>query len=272
MAKTLSGFARKMRTQLESPVSYQLPLDDVLLPMNSMIGKTVQLRFTGRIACIHCARKIKKTYNQGYCFPCLRKLAQCDQCIVRPELCHFHLGTCREPTWAQDHCLKPHIVYLAISSGLKVGITRSTQVPTRWIDQGARVAAALFRVQSRRDSGLLEVACKQRVADRTDWRAMLRGDHCDADIEGSHAAMQTWLMETQADLQLEGAIEAVDFDPLVIDYPNNQQAFKLKSWDLLKQPCLTSQLVGIKGQYLMFEDGVINIRKHAGFEIEVDCG
>ena len=131
------GTLSKMKSELHSPVQYGLPLGDAVEPLNPHLGQRVQLRYTGRIFCVHCGRKTSKSFDQGYCFPCFRSLAQCDTCIVKPEQCHFAHGTCREPEWAQQFCFRSHTVYLANSSGLKVGITRDNQVPTRWIDQGA---------------------------------------------------------------------------------------------------------------------------------------
>ncbi|MFX4228644.1 MAG: DUF2797 domain-containing protein [Porticoccaceae bacterium] len=116
----------------EHKASYHLALDDERIPLNGFIGKTIALRYLGEINCVYCGRKTSKSFNQGYCFPCVRKLAQCDSCIIKPETCHYDQGTCREPDWAQTHCFTDHMVYLANTSGLKVGITRVTQLPTRW--------------------------------------------------------------------------------------------------------------------------------------------
>ena len=171
----MRGSIEKMRTKLQAPVRYELPIGDDAVDMNALMGETVTLSFTGNIFCVACGRKTKKSFNQGHCFPCLKRLASCDQCIVRPELCHYYEGTCREPQWGESHCLKPHVVYLANSSGLKVGVTRASQIPTRWIDQGASQAIVVFEVSERRIAGLLEATLRQVVADRTDWRRMLKG-------------------------------------------------------------------------------------------------
>ena len=134
----IQGNLLKMTSQLQQDtVLYSLPIGSEQVPLNPYIGKTIRLEYSGQINCIACGRKTKKSFNQGYCFPCMRSLAECDMCIVRPEQCHFDQGTCRDEQWALRHCMQEHIVYLANSSGLKVGITRHTQIPTRWIDQGA---------------------------------------------------------------------------------------------------------------------------------------
>jgi hypothetical protein len=122
----MQGQLRKMHTQLDNPVRYELPLTDRLIPLNPLIGKPIKFAYTGRIFCVHCGRQTKKSFSQGYCYPCFTKLAQCDMCIVKPETCHFEAGTCREPAWAAEFCFQPHIVYLANSSGIKVGITRQS--------------------------------------------------------------------------------------------------------------------------------------------------
>ena len=162
-----NGNIQKMITRLDDVVHYQLPIGDELIEMNELIGKNISLSFNGVINCVACGRKTNKSFNQGHCYPCLQKLAQCDSCIIKPELCHHAEGTCREPQFAEDVCFKDHYVYLANSSGIKVGITRGTQIPTRWMDQGATQALPIFRVKDRLTSGLVEVMMKTHVNDKT---------------------------------------------------------------------------------------------------------
>ena len=131
------GQLHKMRSRLDNPVSYFMVLGEETFALNTLIGKKLTLEFLGQINCVHCGRNTNKSFNQGYCYPCFQKLAQCDSCVISPEKCHYDAGTCREPVWGDEFCMQDHIVYLANSSGLKVGITRASQVPTRWIDQGA---------------------------------------------------------------------------------------------------------------------------------------
>ncbi|RLA55317.1 MAG: DUF2797 domain-containing protein, partial [Gammaproteobacteria bacterium] len=178
-----SGTVRKMRTSLEDPVQYTMLLGGHEIPLNQYLGRQLQLDYQGVINCVHCDRKTNKSFNQGYCYPCFRRLAQCDSCIISPEKCHYAAGTCREPQWGEEHCMIDHFVYLANTSGLKVGITRGSQVPTRWMDQGASQAQAIFRVSSRLHSGLVEVVFKNHVADKTHWQAMLKGPAQPRDLE-----------------------------------------------------------------------------------------
>ncbi|HEY5141320.1 MAG TPA: DUF2797 domain-containing protein, partial [Methylococcales bacterium] len=170
----MQGPLKKMHTRLDSPVQYDLPLGDQSIVLNPLIGKPIKLTYTGHIFCVHCNRSIKKSFNQGYCYPCFIALAQCDMCIMKPETCHYEAGTCREPDWGLAFCFQPHIVYLANSSGIKVGITRKTQIPTRWLDQGAVQALPVFKVQSRYAAGLIEVAIAKHVSDKTSWQQMLK--------------------------------------------------------------------------------------------------
>ena len=177
----VTGRLRKMPAVAADPVAYTIAVGDTRIPLNELIGRPLRFDFDGIIRCIHCDRTTK-SFNQGFCYPCFRKLAVCDSCIMSPEKCHYHLGTCREPEWGETHCMVGHVVYLANSSGLKVGITRASQVPTRWIDQGAVDAIPMVRVATRYIAGLVEVACKAHVADRTNWRAMLKGDVPELDL------------------------------------------------------------------------------------------
>ena len=171
-----SGNIQKLTTSLEVTVQYHLPIGDDRIALNPLIGNPITLSFLGEINCIACGRKTSKSFSQGFCYPCFQSLAQCDSCIVKPEQCHYFEGTCREPQWGESHCLKDHYVYLANSSGIKVGITRGTQIPTRWMDQGATQALPIYRVKNRLISGLVEVALKQHVADKTHWQRMLKGN------------------------------------------------------------------------------------------------
>ena len=131
-----------MTTEWHTPVSYYLSLAEEQIPLNQFIGKKIQLNYLGKIYCIQCGRETKKSFQQGFCFPCYRRLLECNLCIIHPEKCGYYQGTCQPGDWAHAHCIQPHVVYLANTSGLKVGITRETQVPTRWIDQGATTPSA----------------------------------------------------------------------------------------------------------------------------------
>lgn len=266
----VTGRLRKMPAQVGDPVSYTIAVGDTRIPLNDLVGRPLRLDFEGVIRCVHCDRKTAKSFNQGFCYPCFRKLAACDTCIMSPEKCHYHLGTCREPEWGETHCMVEHVVYLANSSGLKVGITRASQVPTRWIDQGAVDAISMVRVASRYLAGLVEVACKAHVADRTNWRAMLKGDVPELDLEAERSNM---LGLVSADLEAlrathgQDAIREVDEQGLALSYPVQVWPGKIKTHNLDKTPRVEGVLEGIKGQYLMLDTGVINIRKFTGYEI-----
>ncbi len=274
------GALRKMETRLEDPVAYNAVLAEKgdrgkksFVPLNALLGQAVQLEYTGRIFCIHCGRKTNKSFNQGYCYPCFRKLAQCDSCIIHPERCHFDQGTCREPDWGDSHCMRDHIVYLANSSGLKVGITRSSEVPTRWIDQGATQALAIIRVRSRMQSGYLEVLFKQEVADKTNWRDMLKGTAEPLDLLAEKERLIETCKAGIDDLAERFGFFAISIltglDQVEIRYPVLSHPTTLKSFNFDKDPQAGGILQGIKGQYLIFDQGVINLRRFAGYEIEL---
>ena len=275
MNNVAQGTLRKMSSQLRSPVEYQLRLGDTEVPMNPLLEKKISLHFSGQINCVKCARKTSKAFNQGYCYPCFQKLAECDSCFIHPERCHFDQGTCREPAWGERFCMQDHIVYLANSSGLKVGITRATQVPTRWIDQGATQALAIIRVRSRLQSGTVEVMFKQHVADKTNWRDMLKGEATSLDM---HAKAAHLISECESDLkELEdkfgffaisvlNGVDAVNIEYPVVTYPE-----KVTSLNFDKTPIVEGTLLGIKGQYLILDTGVINMRRFSGYEVALHC-
>ena len=265
------GTLRKMHTELVDPVHYQLPVGEMLIDLNSLLGQEISLVYSGRIFCIECARKTNKSFNQGYCFPCLRRLAACDTCIVRPELCHYHEGTCREPQWGETHCMQPHVVYLANSSGLKVGITRKTQVPTRWIDQGAIQALPIVEVDTRLQSGLIETVLKGTVNDRTDWRRMLKGGQTEIDLKSEWDQLRKTSEALLTDCQSKFGSAAVRLkgqeQVTRISYPVLHYPAKIQTYNFDKERVVKGTLEGIKGQYLILDLGVLNIRKFAGYEI-----
>ncbi len=263
-----------MRVALaDGPVQYGLPLDDECLPLNDLLGKTLRIQYSGTIHCIHCGRRSNKSFSQGYCYPCFTKLAQCDTCIVSPEKCHYFEGTCREPEWGEQHCMVDHIVYLANSSGVKVGITRESQLPTRWIDQGALQALPIMRVKTRQQSGLVEDVLRQYVADKTNWRTMLKGEIVPADLPAIRDALfdrtETQLTALEDRFGLQALQRLDDAAPMNIDYPVLEYPTKVTSFNLDKVPSLEGTLLGIKGQYLIFDSGVINIRKYTAYHVEV---
>lgn len=268
------GNLRKMQATLGETVQYQLPLSDQLVALNPLLGKNIQLEHSGNISCIHCDRPIKKSFNQGYCYPCFTTLAQCDMCIMKPETCHYKLGTCRQPDWAQDFCFQPHIVYLANSSGAKVGITRASQIPTRWIDQGAVQALPILRTTSRLVCGLLEVAIAQYVSDKTSWQKMLKAAPEAIDLLQTKKQLLDLASNKIADIkqQFGDSITCVSTNTATnINFPVLIYPTKVRSLNFAKNRVVSGILQGIKGQYLLLDTGVINIRKFGGYEVEFSC-
>ena len=168
------GIIEKMRTHLEDPVQYELPMGKDMIPMNELIGRYILFKWEGEINCISCGRNTNKSFAQGFCYPCFINAPETSECILRPQLCQAHEGIARDMDWAEQHCLQSHFVYLAISSNAKVGVTRSIQIPTRWIDQGAWQAIKLAKTPNRYIAGLIEVALKEHISDRTQWQRMLK--------------------------------------------------------------------------------------------------
>lgn len=272
-AMSRRGHLRKMVANCPELVRYQLVLDDQSLPLDDALGKSLVIRFTGVIQCQHCGRRTKKSFGQGYCYPCFTRLAQCDRCIFSPETCHYFEGTCREPHWGESHCMVNHIVYLANSSGVKVGITRESQIPTRWIDQGATQALPILRVATRQQAGLVEDILREHVKDRTDWRAMLKGEAEPVDLSTVRDTLLDRCDRQLTDLKDRFGLEALqpleNVATLGINYPVLEYPSKITGFNLDKNPLVEGLLLGIKGQYLILDAGVINIRKHTAYQVDV---
>lgn len=273
----ITGTIRKMKTERKNakdPVRYSLPLEEpagtgatrksATFEMNQAVGskKALSLVHSGKIYCIRCGKSTKKSFAQGYCFPCFQKAPETSECVLRPELCRAHEGESRDLEWSKTHCLIEHVVYLALSSDVKVGITRGTQIPTRWIDQGAHEAILLAKTPNRYTAGLIEVALKKHLTDRTDWRKMLKDERADRDLAEARAEIIDKLPADLRQYAVTGGRKTA------IQYPVTAYPEKVKSVGFDKEQEISGKLLGIKGQYLIFDDNrVINIRKHQGYEI-----
>ena len=273
MSELGRGSLSKMKAHLDAPVQYAFRLGDEEVPVNPLVGKHLRLEYLGAIHCTHCGRKTKTSFSQGYCYPCMQKLAQCDVCIISPERCHYDQGTCREPSWGYQFCMTDHIVYLANSSGVKVGITRASQVPTRLIYQGATQALPILRVATRQQSGFVEDLLRSQVADKTNWRALLKGDAVPVDLLAIREQLFDSCGAGITELQQRFGLQAIQplsaAEMLEIRYPIEAYPAKISSFNLDKQPLAEGTLLGIKGQYLMFDTGVINIRKYTAYQLAI---
>ena len=261
-----NGTLLKMETKLANPIEYELPIGDELVYMNHLIGKYIAFKWLKEIYCVVCGRKTNKSFAQGFCYPCFLNAPETSECIFRPELCQAQDGIARDMDWAEAHCLQDHFVYLAISSGVKVGVTRSGQIPTRWIDQGAWQAIKLAKTPNRYTAGLIEVALKAHISDRTNWQRMLKNQL----IEGVDLTVAKREMIAHLPSELQNYISEEN-DITEINYPVNEYPEKVKSLSFDKLEEITGRLWGVKGQYLIFDDGtVLNMRKHTGYMVELE--
>jgi hypothetical protein len=257
-----SGYLRKMSVLEEATIQYDLVLDHTLR-MNEFLGKTIHLKWNGQIACVSCGKLTKKSFGDGFCYSCFISAPEATECTLRPELCRAHLGEGRDPEWEERNHNTPHIVYLAASNTVKVGVTRISQVPIRWIDQGASAAIRLAQTPNRYEAGKLEVALKAFFTDKTNWQRMLKNE-VDQTID---LIDEKWTLHDQLPQDLTRYFtdddEVVELNYPVLNYPS-----KVKSVSFEKTELISGKLVGMKGQYLLFENGeVLNIRKHTGYFI-----
>lgn len=256
---------KKMRVENNNPIDYWLPLKEGALHMNDLIGKTISLEFTGEINCSVCNRSIKKSFGGGFCYPCFMRAPENSECIIRPELCLGHEGKGRDAEWEQKNHVIPHTVYLALTSAVKVGITREGNEFTRWIDQGAWKTIKFAVVPDRYTSGLIEVALKEYISDKTNWRKMLKDErNSDTNLLDSKDELIEYLPE-----ELQNYISEDD-TIYELNYPVEEYPTEVKSLNFDKTPKLGGLLKGIRAQYLIFEGGkVINLRKFTGYTIKI---
>lgn len=260
-----NGILHKMKVQLGDQVDYQLELEE-MVRMNQLIGNELKLSWNGQIFCSACGKITKKSFGDGFCYPCFVSAPEASPCIIRPELCRAHLGEGRDPDWEVRNHNVPHVVYLAASDIVKVGITRGEQVPTRWIDQGASAAIRLAETPNRYEAGMLEVALKDFFADKTNWQRMLKNE-IDEQID---LVDEKWNLHDQLPSDLTQYFSEND-DVTEIRYPVLEFPTKVKSLSFDKTTAIQAKLMGIKGQYLIFEGGnVLNIRKHTGYKVVLE--
>lgn len=254
----------KMRVEHSSPVKYFLKLREEEVLMNDLINQEIKMHFTGIINCVACGRKIKKAFGQGFCYPCFMNSPLNSECIIRPELCLAHEGKGRDPEWEEIHHNREHIVYLALTSGIKVGVTRTDQIPTRWIDQGAWKTIKFALTPYRQIAGLIETHLKNHLSDKTNWQKMLKNDmDFSADLFADKMKISEFLSPGLREYFL-----AEDNKIYTFEYPVSVYPDKVKSINLDKDPSFEGKLNGIRGQYLIMSDNrVINLRKYSGYEI-----
>jgi hypothetical protein len=262
---TFKGNLTKMESKLENPVKYALGLNGEKISMNDLIGKSFRMEYLHQIHCKKCGRETKKSFFQGFCYPCFVSAPEAEDCVLRPERCKAHLGEARDIEYARAHCLIDHHVYMAWSGGLKVGVTRHTQIPTRWIDQGATRAMTIARAPNRYLAGEIEVFLKSYLKDKTNWRNMLANK-----IDGMPDFQQKG-QEIQALLKEKFPTYMIPLEEaMIINYPVPSYPAKVKPVNLEKEPVLEGTLSGIRGQYLYIDGNrVINIRKYTGYLVEI---
>ena len=258
------GVLTKMQTENGSPIQYYLVFESDFLNVNQLLGKTIALNFVG-YQCLNC-RLSKKIYRQGFCRECFFEIPQAADWIIRPELSKAHLGQeDRDLAYEQKVQLQPHIVYLANSSNVKVGVTRKAQVPTRWIDQGAHEALEIVEVPNRYLAGITEIALKDHVSDKTNWRNMLKNDVKDENLTDWRDRLRPYIPEEAIPYFLENNAETH------LEFPVLQYPEKPKSLNLEKTPNFEGKLTGVKGQYFIFEDNtVFNIRGNEGYVVRIE--
>ncbi len=261
---TYEGVLTKMQTEFSTPIQYYLVFENSFLNLNQLLEKSLEINFVG-YQCLNCGKK-KKIFRQGFCYDCFMSSAAAGDWIMKPELSTAHLDIeDRDLEYEKKVQLQPHIVYLALSSEVKVGVTRKTQVPTRWIDQGAVQALPIVEVPNRYLAGITEVALKEHYADKTNWQKMLKNEIPSVDLIAEKASLKDYIPAEVQEFYDQSKDKLYQLQYPVLEYPS-----KVISLNLDKTPNFSGKLKGIKGQYLIFEDGtVFNIRTFEGYVVKI---
>ncbi|MCF8715382.1 DUF2797 domain-containing protein [Joostella atrarenae] len=258
------GVLTKMQTEFTSPVNYYLILENNFINFNQLLDKNIEIKFV-KFECLSCHLD-KSIYRQGFCKSCFFETPKAADWILKPELSKAHLDIeDRDLAYEKESQLQPHIVYLANSSSVKVGVTRKSQVPTRWIDQGAHEAIEIAELPNRYLAGITEVALKDHVSDKTNWRKMLKNEILDEDLAKYRDELKKYIPEETLPYFIENNTETN------IEFPVKEYPVKPKSLNLSKTPEYKGKLKGIKGQYLIFEDQtVFNVRSNEGLVVSIN--
>ena len=259
------GPISKLTCELKNPILYKFNIGNQSFDLNNYIGKNIKIKFLDKINCIECGNKIKKTFMQGFCYPCFIKSPKTSECIFKPHLCRAHLGESKDMEWSKKYCLSDQYVYLSITSNLKVGVTRYTQIPNRWIDQGAHHAIKLAKVPNRYLAGMIEIQLSKYISDRTQWRKMLQGNYEQIDLLNKKKYLAKLLSsEYQKYISTNDTIQN-------LFYPQLNQLEKIKSINIEKTPLIDGEITGIKGQYIIIDNlYVLNVRKYTGYSFEIE--
>ncbi len=259
------GPISKLTCELKNPILYKFNIGNQSFDLNNYIGKNIKIKFLDKINCIECGNKIKKTFMQGFCYPCFIKSPKTSECIFKPHLCRAHLGESKDMEWSKKYCLSDQYVYLSITSNLKVGVTRYTQIPNRWIDQGAHHAIKLAKVPNRYLAGMIEIQLSKYISDRTQWRKMLQGNYEQIDLLNKKKELAKLLSsEYQKYISTNDTIQN-------LFYPQLNQLEKIKSINIEKTPLIDGEITGIKGQYIIIDNlYVLNVRKYTGYSFEIE--
>lgn len=261
----ITGNLQKMNAEIGKEVQYRLPLSDKYIDLNERIGREIVIYNLHRINCIKCGRITKTSFAQGFCYPCFIAAPETEECVLRPELCRAHEGIARDMDFAANHCLIDHFVYLALSGGLKVGVTRYTQIPGRWIDQGADKAIILARTNNRYLAGSIEVALKSHYSDKTNWKLMLSGKYKEDINLSKEKEKAISLLHPDFRKYCIAGDEITD-----LHYPVREYSQRVKNINFDNTDTISDILVGIKGQYLLFRSGLVfNVRKYGGYLVEI---
>jgi hypothetical protein len=261
-----SGNLGKMAVAHTDPITYDLVFSDGTVRINDHLGQRIRLKFDGIINCVNCGKVTKKAFGEGYCYPCFISAPSNAECVIRPELCEGHLGKGRDPEWELAKHVQPHTVYLALTSGVKVGVTRDANIPDRWIDQGAWKVIRLAATPYRRIAGEIEVFLKDYVTDKTNWQRMLKNEMDEsADLLEEKNSLLNELPEEL------GQYYAENDEILVFNYPVLKYPTKVNSLNFDKAPIVEGDLVGIRGQYLLLDNGqALNIRRFSGYRVDFE--
>ena len=253
-----------MESQLNNPILYKMNIGENQIELNKLINTKIKIRFDNKIKCIECNKTIKKTFMQGYCYPCFISSPKTSDCIFKPHLCRAHIGDSKDMSWSQKNCLVEQYVYLSITSNLKVGVTRYSQIPTRWVDQGAHFAIKFAKTPNRYLAGLIELEISKYISDRTQWRKMILGQYDELDLIKEKNDLQEYLPSKLKKYYLNNE------DIIELKYPIIKNLEKIKSFNIEKFKSIKKSLIGIKGQYLMFNDNhVLNVRKYSGYNFTI---
>jgi hypothetical protein len=261
----MKGYIKNIHYINTNPIKYYLELNNNFLFLNTLMNKKIFIYYIHN-RCIKCKKK-NSIYKNGYCYTCFLNHPKNYIGIIKPERCTSHLNIENKNIFFEKQIeLQNHIVYLSITSQIKIGVTREKTFYHRMIEQGASKAIQIAKTPNRYYAGSIEVHMKKYIPDKTNYKIMLTKNNEEIyDLINYKFYLKNKFSKKLINFFLEHKNNIYHFFYPIIKYP-----ITIKNINLYNENLLNKRLIGLKGNYLIFDNGVVlNIKNHIGYYVNI---